>query len=180
MIEVLAGALAAVLFLLVLALVCALFLAATICSGAPFVASRAEVISAMCELAELKKGDRVVDFGCGNGAVVVYAARQYDVHAIGVELNPLLVLMAGMRARFEGVSDRTRFIRANIFVVDLPPCDVAFLYLLPKATAKIAARLANACTHARIISNAFVIPGRAPSSTRICGKTTIYRYDPIV
>ena len=95
-------------------------------------ATRAPTIRAMCDLAKLKPDDRVLDLGCGDGSIVITAAREYGAFGIGVELNPLLAAYARFKMRRAGVQDRVRIIQGNMYDVELPDVDCVMLYLLPK------------------------------------------------
>ena len=145
------GFLVAVLVFLVLVTIVVSCLALTLLSGAPWVPTRRPVAREMCKMAELKPGDRVLDLGCGDGAILLMAAREFGAIGIGVELNPLLVLWARVRARLSGVADRVTIVRGNMFIADLPDADVVMLYLLPRAMRRIEGRLKAhyACTAGR-------------------------------
>lgn len=167
-------------FLLVIASVALVVMgcvAATIFSGAPWVATRLPTIRAMCDLAELQPGGRVLDLGCGDGSIVITAAKDYGATGIGVELNPLLARWARWKARQAGVQNRVRIIRGNMFDVELPDTDVVMLYLLPKATARVERRLKERYKHLRVISHGFELKETPEHSRKTNGKVTVRRYE---
>jgi len=76
--------------------------------GATFGLDQAQL--AKCDLVSrklgLKPGMRVLDVGCGWGAFVCHAARQYGVKVVGVTLSAEQADYARRRAVEEGVADR--------------------------------------------------------------------------
>jgi len=159
------------------ALVITVCIAATMFSGAPWVATRLPTIRMMCDLAELKPGDRVLDLGCGDGAILLVAAKEYGAVCFGVELNPLLVRFARFKARRAGVADRVTITRGNMHTADLPDVDVVMLYLLPKATARVERRLKQRYPHVRVISHGFQLQDTPQQSERKQEKVTVRRYE---
>lgn len=158
-------------------LVVTVCIAATMFSGAPWVATRMPTIRAMCELAELKAGDRVLDLGCGDGSIVITAAKEYGAMGIGVELNPLLARFARWKARRAGVQNRVRIIQGNMYDVELPDADVVMLYLLPKATARVERRLKERYAHLRVVSHGFKLQETPELSHTTHQKVTVRRYE---
>ena len=120
-------------------------------TGAPFVPSKRSTADAMISLAHIKKGDTVYDLGSGNGKLLLLAAQK-GAHAIGYEINPLLVLLSNMRGT------RTRW--KNFWNADIHDADVIFVYLLPwkmdRLTKKLQQELKPGTT---IVSNSFIFPG---------------------
>lgn len=64
--------------------------------GAPYLPTMRKQIHAALELANLKPGQKLVDLGCGDGRVLVAAAK-VGVDAVGYEINPFLALIAWIR-----------------------------------------------------------------------------------
>jgi cyclopropane-fatty-acyl-phospholipid synthase len=54
----------------------------------------------------LREGERVLDVGCGWGSFVIHAAREHDVHALGVTLSPAQAELARRRVAEAGLEDR--------------------------------------------------------------------------
>ena len=170
------GLLIAFLFVLLVATGIVVALAVTIFSGAPWVPTHKSVARAMCTIAQIKPGDRVLDLGCGDGAILLMAAREFGAIGIGVELNPLLVLWARVRARLSGVADRVTIVRGNMFIADLPDADVVMLYLLPRAMRRIEGRLKAHYALLRVVSNGFMFESAKPVATMHTGESTLRMY----
>src|SRR4051812_45421856 len=81
---------------------------------APAIMSPDFMVEAMLKLAQVRDGDIVYDLGCGDGRVVVEAAR-LGARGVGVDLDPREIEKANERARAAQVTDRTRFVLADIF-----------------------------------------------------------------
>jgi tocopherol O-methyltransferase len=68
----------------------------------------------------VRRGDAVVDVGCGMGGSSIHLARAFDCRVTGITLSALQRGWAGCSARWQGVSRRTRFLRADAEQVELP------------------------------------------------------------
>jgi SAM-dependent methyltransferase len=107
----------------------------------------------MLFLASVQKGERVVDLGCGDGRIVVIAAREFGARATGFEIDPFRVLWGKLWIRLAGLSHRARVIWGNIYRVDVHDADVVILFLSAKANFRLQERLKRQLkTGARIVS----------------------------
>jgi len=76
---------------------------------APYVSSPEQVVETMLKLAAVKKGDVVYDLGCGDGRIVIAAAKKFGARGVGIDHNPDLIEIAKASARNEGVESLVRF-----------------------------------------------------------------------
>ena len=53
-----------------------------------FVATPPEVVDEMLKLADVKKSDLLYDLGCGDGIIVVTAAKKIGCKAVGYDIDP--------------------------------------------------------------------------------------------
>ena len=109
-------------------------------------------VERMIELAEIKPGDTVYDLGCGDGRIVVEAAKRHGVRAIGVDIDPERVRESIENARATGVGHLVTIKEADIFTLDLGGADVVFLYLHPKLNAQLMPQLRKLKPGSRIVS----------------------------
>lgn len=141
----------------------------------PYVPTPQEVVDAMLELAQVKKGDVVYDLGSGDGRIPITAAKRYGVTATGIDINPQRVKEANANAQREGVTDRVTFRTADLFTTDLSPANVVTLYLLPEVNLKLRPKLLKELAPgSRIVSHAFNMGDWEPDETRNIDGRTIY------
>lgn len=127
-----------------------------------FVPSPQDVVEKMLELAQVQKGDVVVDLGCGDGRFPVTAAKKYGCQAIGYDIDKECVNLALDNVKKNQVGSLVRIEHEDIFKVDLSKADVVTLYLLPTLNVKLIPQLQKLKPGARIISHAFDMKGMRP------------------
>ena len=118
----------------------------------PYVVTPMEIVERMLRMAEVGKGDTVIDLGSGDGRIVIEAAKR-GARGLGVDLDPSLVRLATDNARRAGVSDRARFEVRDIFETDLSGASVVAFYLLPEFNAKLLPKLLRLKPGTRIVSH---------------------------
>jgi len=129
-------------------------------------------------LADVREDDHVVDLGCGDGRIVVAAARRCGARATGVEIDPFRVLWGRIAIRLAGVRDRARIIRGNMYTFDVSTADVVVLFLSATANFKLQTRLRRQLrAGARVVSYYHPIWGWTPEETgEAKGGYPIYLY----
>ncbi|HLD18094.1 MAG TPA: hypothetical protein VJB99_03420 [Patescibacteria group bacterium] len=132
-------------------------------SGAPWVPTRRKDIDRILRLADPKAGEIMYDLGCGDGRIIVRAARECGVFGVGIELSLLQALVAKVRSWRSGSNVHIRW--TNVFRTDLRNADVVYLFLMPEAYAKIRPKLeAELKSGARVLSYVWPIPGWVPTT----------------
>lgn len=132
---------------------------------AVFVPTPADVVEKMLELAQVKRTNVVVDLGCGDGRIVIAAAKKYGSKAIGYELDERLVQESREHAARNQVGSLVRIEHEDIFTVDLSGADVVAVYLPPPLLERLLPQLAKLKPGSRVVSHQFVIPGFPPDRT---------------
>ena len=142
----------------------------------PFVPTPNDVVAGMLRLANVKSGDVVYDLGCGDGRIVIAAARRAKgVRAVGIDIDPRRIADAEENARKAGVADRTRFIREDLFKADLREATVVTLYLLPSLNVRLRPKLlAELSPGTRIVSHGFDMGDWKPVRAERAGTSDIY------
>lgn len=135
-----------------------LFLTLAFVTGAPFVRSNKKAVDAMMRLAKIKKGAKVYDLGSGDGTLLFRAAA-LGAKAVGLEINPFLVVWSQFRILFSHQQSHVRVKWQNFWQAELHDADVVFVYLLPWRMDRLETLLKTQCKHgALIISNSFIFP----------------------
>ena len=96
-----------------------------------FVATPQEVVDKMLELAEVKKDDLIYDLGCGDGRIVVTAAKKFGCRGIGYDIDPKRIKESLENVEKNNVGHLVRIEQEDIFTLDLSEANVITLYLLP-------------------------------------------------
>lgn len=118
-----------------------------------------DVVEKMLALAELKKGDVVYDLGCGEGRILVRAARKRGCQGIGFEIVPQRIKEAREKARKKNVDHLVEIKSEDLFEVDLSKASVLPIYLLPSMLKKLKPKFMELKPGTRIISHDYSIEG---------------------
>lgn len=138
-----------------------------------FVATPHDVVDRMLELAQVGPDDVVYDLGCGDGRIVVAAAKKYGCRAVGFELDRLRVREARENAVQAGVADRVTIELKDALTIDLRPATVVTLYLGPELNARLIPQLQQLAPGSRIVSHDFGIEGfPADRTARVTSRET--------
>ena len=122
------------------------------------------LVAKMLDLAGLTPEDRFVDLGSGDGVLVIAAAKR-GVRARGIEYDRGLVEFSRRKAREEGVADRARFVRGDIFKTDFSEATVVTTFLLPSMNLRLRPTFMAMKPGTRIIANTFGMEQWQPDET---------------
>ncbi len=122
----------------------------------PYVPTDQAVVEEMLRMAGVKAGDVVYDLGCGDGRIVITAAKKFGATGVGVDLNPQRIQEANANAREAGVTDKVKFVEGNLFDFDFSKANVVTMYLLPSVNLKLRPKLQKELKPgSRIVSHDF-------------------------
>ncbi|MGH8618305.1 MAG: SAM-dependent methyltransferase [Burkholderiales bacterium] len=121
----------------------------------PYVPTPIVVVDEMLRFASVTAADYVMDLGCGDGRIVIEAARKFGARGIGLDLDEALIAEARVNAQAAGVTDRARFERQDLFKTDLSPATVITMYLLPGVNRRLRPELLKLKPGTRIVSHDF-------------------------
>lgn len=127
-----------------------------------FVPTPQPVVEKMLELAEIKPDDIVYDLGCGDGRIVVTAAKKYGVKAYGFDIDPKRVEESLANVKSNKVEHLVTIQQADIFKLDLRRATVVTLYLLPELNVRLMPQLEKLKPGSRIVSHDFDMRGAKP------------------
>lgn len=142
----------------------------------PFVPTPQEVVERMLQIASVGKNDLVYDLGCGDGRMVVTAARKYGARGVGIDIDPQRISEARANATRAKVSDRVRFDTGDLFKTDLSDATVVTLYLLNSINRELRPQLWRQLkVGTRVVSHAFDMGDEwPPEKTEVVSGSTIY------
>jgi precorrin-6B methylase 2 len=142
-----------------------------------FIPTQDPVVAGMLKFANVTRNDVVYDLGCGDGKIVIAAAR-LGARGVGIDIDPERVKEATANAKAAGVSDRVQIIQGDIFdpSVKISDATVVMLYLLEWMNVKLMPRLKTELKPGtRIVSNTFTMgPGWPAERTMQVGNYQIY------
>jgi SAM-dependent methyltransferase len=122
----------------------------------PYVPTTEAAVKTMLKLADVKKTDIVYDLGCGDGRIVIAAAKEYGAQGVGIDINPERIQEAEENARKAGVSKLVRFEENDLFDADIHEASVVTLFLLSSVNLKLRPKLLKDLKPgSRIVSNTF-------------------------
>lgn len=139
----------------------------------PYVPTRQAVVDAMLNLANVSEGDIHYDLGCGDGRIVISAAKRGAI-ATGVDIDPQRIKEANENAREAGLADQVTFIEGNLFEMDFSDATVLTLYLLPDVNMRLRSKILDLKPGTRIVSHAFDMGDWVPDDRIVVDGSTIY------
>lgn len=145
-------------WILIFLLILAISFAWAALSFAPWVPARKKDLKRIEKLTNFQSGEKFYELGCGNGRVLFYLLKKYDINAVGIELAFPLYLLSLLRSLGE---PKAKIIFGDLFKNDLSKADVVYFFGMPD---KIKEKLANKLKRelrpgTRVISYAFKVKG---------------------
>lgn len=144
----------------------------------PYVPTTEAAVREMLKLAKVRKEDVVYDLGCGDGRIVITAAKEYGTRGVGIDIDPRRIIEARANAKQAGVEHLVRFEERDLFVADFKEASVVTLFLLPQINLKLKPKLlADLRPGTRVVSNTFDMGDwKAEQETRIDDNGTEEEY----
>ncbi|NQV90653.1 methyltransferase domain-containing protein [Candidatus Uhrbacteria bacterium] len=143
----------------------------------PWVRTSGSISRKMLTCGGFKAGDRVLDLGCGDGAIIHEAVKMGGT-GVGLERLRLLVLYARFLATTKGTSDRAQFSVSDILKDPLPETDIITCYLFPEVNKRLEPRLQELFpSGTRVVSRDFTFPNLRLLSIEDYQSTKIYLYE---
>lgn len=141
----------------------------------PYVPTDNNVVDGMLKLAGVKSTDIVYDLGCGDGRIVVRAAKNYGARGVGVDINPVRIQEARENAKRNNVEGLITFQEGDLFDADIHEATVVTLYLLPNVNLRLRPKLLKDLKPGtRIVSHSFDMGDWKPEREEQVEGATIY------
>ena len=123
----------------------------------PFWSTPEPLVERMLDLAGVDSGDHLIDLGCGDGRIVIAAARR-GATALGIDIDPDRIIESEAAARAAGVAHLARFRCEDLFETRIESASVVTLYLISHVNGMLGARLrTELAPGSRVVSHAFPI-----------------------
>ena len=146
--------------------------------GAPWHPLLPGTIRRILRFADIRPGETICDLGCGEGRVLITSAKEFSTRAIGVEIDPLKVVMARLLARINGVDNKVSIIRGKLFDFDPGSADVLYLYLTHQAVDRLFPEILKKLKPSvRIVSYRFCLRGMTPKKGSEDKTLFLYKLD---
>lgn len=153
------------------------FLLPDIMRRVPFVPTPHQIVRRMLDLADVSRGEVVLDLGAGDGRILVDAVRRFDASAVGVEDNPRRILLATRNIERSGVSDKVKLLNQNLLETSLRDADVVTLYLLPEMNRALLPKMIRELKpSARVVAHDFPLPGIKPTKRERINHNGVFHY----
>lgn len=121
-----------------------------------YVPTPPEIVDRMLDVANVRPGDVVYDLGCGDGRMVIAAAKKFGTRGFGVDLDPQRIREARANAKAAGVEQLVKFEVGDMFETDISEATVVMLYLLPELNRRLMPKLQSELRPgARVVSHDF-------------------------
>ena len=125
-----------------------------------FVPTPALLIQAKLELAEINPSDILYDLGCGDGNVLIYAARKHAVRGVGIEIRATLVASARAAVARQHLAHLIDIRQEDYRTANITEADVVMVYLNRGSLGQLSTKLeAELRPGARIVTHQFDLPG---------------------
>jgi len=122
----------------------------------PYVPTPVEVVEAMLAMVEVNKDDVLYDLGCGDGRIVISAAKNYGTRGVGIDLDPQRIKECHENAKNAGVENLVQFVMTDLFEADFSDATVLALYLLTENNIRLRPKILKELNPGtRIISHDF-------------------------
>lgn len=145
--------------LIILVFIFAISIVWTNSRGAPWFPTPMSMVHKMLLMAEVGPDDLVYDLGCGDGRIIVTAARRYGARAVGIELDPLRYLWCQLLITVLRLRKRVGIVYGDFFKQDLSGADVVTCYLLRDTNKKLQGKFKEELNpETRVVSNYFTFP----------------------
>jgi SAM-dependent methyltransferase len=134
----------------------------------PYVPTPEKVITEMLRIADVGKDDVVYDLGCGDGRIVIQAAKELGCRGVGIDINPQRIRESRENAVKAGVAKRVEFILMDLFEADISQSTIVTLYLLSSVNLRLRPRLIRELKPGtRVVSHDFGMAEWKPDESTI-------------
>lgn len=143
----------------------------------PWIRTTRRMSRKMLEMIDFRPGDRLLDLGSGDGSIVLEAVA-LGGEGIGIERLGLLVWVARVRARMQGIQTKALFVCGDILKDPIPQASFVACYLFSEVNKELEPRLqASLPEGTRIVSRDFIFPTLRKIESQRFGGSTLHVYE---
>ena len=144
--------------------------------GAQWIPTPKDVVRKMLSFADVGPQDTLIDLGSGDGRIILLAAQEFGASALGIEADPLRVLITRIRVRLKGLEDQVEVIWGNFFKSDFRAASVVTIYQSTEINKKLKQQLEEQLhPGARVVTYSFIFEGWEP--VKVDESTKLYLYE---
>ena len=107
----------------------------------PYVPTPPEVVAEMLRMADVTQDDVLYDLGCGDGRIVITAAKELGCRGVGIDIDMTRIQESRVNASNAGVANKVEFLHMDLFEADISQASVVTLYLLSRVNLKLRPKL---------------------------------------
>ena len=134
----------------------------------PYVPTPEKVVAEMLKMADVGKDDVLYDLGCGDGRIVITAAKELGCRGVGIDIDPQRIKESQKNAIKAGVSDKVEFLQMDLFDADISQATVVTLYLLSKVNLRLRPKLLRELKPGtRVVSHDFSMGAWEPDNSSV-------------
>ncbi len=147
--------------------------------GVPYVRTKKKHSKTMLEMLNLKPGQTLIDFGSGDGSILIHSAKHHETKGIGFEYLWVLVQWAKIRTFFTGTSKSIKFKKENFLKSKkLPEADAISIYLFPEVNVALEPLLIRDYPKGtKVVSRTFKFPTLNLLETKETENQSFYLYE---
>jgi SAM-dependent methyltransferase len=140
-----------------------------------YVPTPSVIVDVMLKMAQVASKDVVYDLGCGDGRIVIEAAKRYGARGVGIDIVPQRIQESEWNAHRAGVANRVEFRLEDFFDADISEASVVMLYLLPTVNMEMRTKLwKELAVGTRIVSHAYDMGDWIPDRVEEVIGTSVY------
>ena len=129
-----------------------------------YVPTPQNVVDKLLDVAKIGRDDVLYDLGCGDGRIVINAAKRFGIKAVGFDIDPKRVAESRANVKSNKVEHLVTIEQQDIFTVDLSKATVVTLYLLPELNVRLIPQLEKLKPGSRVVSHDFDMEGAEPEN----------------
>ncbi|MEM1563080.1 MAG: methyltransferase domain-containing protein [Candidatus Bathyarchaeia archaeon] len=111
----------------------------------PYLPSPSSVIKAALNMVEVKPNEVFADLGCGDGSILIEAAKKFGAFCVGFEINPVLVKLARKKVENAKLKHLIDVVYSDLFTADLSKFNVIYVYPFPPIIPRLSEKIINEC-----------------------------------